>query len=323
MSKLKLVLLRPFRPNDERYLRDNLNPHFEIVTPTDFKPATLAAAARDADAAIGLDVGPELIAAAPRLRVVQSPGAGVNGMDFALLARKGIALGSSHSNAPFVAEHAVAMTLALVKRVAAHDRLLRAGDAAGGRRDELRSDTLMGKTVGLLGFGHIAREIAARLAGFGVEIVATARRQHGDDAAGCHFVDFDKLIETSDILFICVPLTDRTRNLIDAACLARLGSEAYLVNVSRAEIVDGDALAAALEHGAIRGAALDVWRGNGDPLQDPAFAALRRLDNVILSPHRAGTHGAFAPHLPGVVENLVAYATGGRLKHEVDLQQGY
>lgn len=318
-----LVFLRPFSETDRDFLIAELSPFYNIVEPTTFDEATLTTCLIDADAALGSAVTPAMLESAQRLRLLQCPSAGVDLVDMALLAHHGVLLSASHTSAPDVAEHGVAMVLAMLKRLILHDARMRGTSQGDWQSGIDEPDGLMGKTVGYLGFGAIGKALHARLQGFGIAALATSRRRTSGQEDGVIFVPFEDLTERADILIVCAPFTGATARLLDATAMARMPPGSYLVNLSRAEIVDPDALVAALDGGQLGGAALDVWPDNSNGYGSELLARLGRFENVVLSPHRAGRNKSMAPHLPGIRDNLIQFARTGSPEHQVDLQLGY
>jgi D-3-phosphoglycerate dehydrogenase / 2-oxoglutarate reductase len=175
-----------------------------------------------------------------------------------------------------VAEHAIALMWAAARGLARMDGGMRAGQW-------LRTEgmELTGKTIGLLGFGGIAAEVARIAGGCGMKVLAWNRTPR--TAPGVTFVDLDTLLATSDVLSIHLLLNDQTRGFLGAERLARMRKGAILVNTARGALVDEDAMIAALESGHLRHAALDVF--NTEPL--PAGDRLTKVPNVTLSAHSA------------------------------------
>ncbi len=175
-----------------------------------------------------------------------------------------------------VAEHTIALMWAAARGIARMDGGMRAGNW-------LRTEgmELTGKTIGLLGFGGIAAEVARIAGGSGMKVLAWNRTPK--TAPGVTFVDLDRLLAESDVLSIHLLLNDQTRGFLNAEMLGKMRQGAILVNTARGAIVDEDAMIAALESGHLRHAALDVF--NTEPL--PAGDRLTRLENVTLSAHSA------------------------------------
>jgi D-3-phosphoglycerate dehydrogenase len=175
-----------------------------------------------------------------------------------------------------VAEHTIALMWSAARGLARMDRGMRAGQWI--RTEGLE---LTGKTIGLIGFGGIAAEVARIAGGSGMRVLAWNRTPR--TAAGVKFADLDTVLAESDVVSVHLLLTDETRNFLNAARIAKMKPGALLVNTARAAIVDEAAMIEALQSGRLRHAALDVF--NTEPL--PADHALTRLENVTLSAHSA------------------------------------
>ena len=227
----------------------------------------------------------ELLDAAPRLRAVGRLGVGLDNIDVPACQARGIAvLPATGANAASVAEYVIAASLLLVRGAFEATDLITAGAwprAALGKGGEIG-----GRTLGLLGLGTIAQEVARRASALGMEVIAYDPYRPSDDAAWgmAEEVSFDALVERGDVLSLHVPLTDTTRGLIGANALARMKPEAVLINTARGGIVDEAALMDALRTGRLGGAALDVF--DSEPPVDPA--AFTNVPNLILTPHIAG-----------------------------------
>jgi phosphoglycerate dehydrogenase-like enzyme len=257
------------------------------------------------------DLPDALMARAPGLRLIVKHGAGVDNIDMAAATRRGIWVANTPggNNSTAVAEGAVTLMLAVLRRVREMDELVRSG-----RFDErwkVRLGDLTGARVGFIGFGRIARA-AAKIcgAGFGCEIAAYDPMIPADElrALGAEPVDLAELL-TRDVISIHTPLTETTRNLIGAAELARMHSKAVIVNTSRGGIIDEAALVAALKANAIGGAGIDVLEHEPPPADHPLFA----LPNVVLSPHVAGvTEASMKGMAFAVAEVVETVLAGGR-----------
>jgi lactate dehydrogenase-like 2-hydroxyacid dehydrogenase len=197
------------------------------------------------------------------------------------------------STAEPVADLALGLIIAVMRRLCESDRFVRAGKWAAGvfpAGVEVR-----GKTCGIVGCGRIGREIAKRAAAFDMPVCYHGPRRK-EDVALPYYADLEQMAREVDCLVVTCALTETTRNLVDARILQALGKNGFLVNVARGAIVDEDALIVALQNGTIAGAALDVFR---DEPQVPA--ALRQMDNVVLAAHigtstrevREGRHRKF------------------------------
>ena len=230
------------------------------------------------------DVGAELFdAAGPELRVVANFGVGYDSVDVAEATRRGIVV----SNTPDVlteatAELAIALLLALLRRVAEGDRLLRRGGEWALAPTFMLGEGLAERTLGIVGLGRIGREVARLAEAFGMRVV------HTRGSGPYEELPLDRLLADADAVSLHVPLTPETLHLIGARELALMRPSAVLVNVSRGPVVDEAALVDALVEGRIAGAALDVYE------REPEVSAgLLELENVVLSPHLgSSTHAA-------------------------------
>ncbi|GEJ57151.1 hydroxyacid dehydrogenase [Anaeromyxobacter diazotrophicus] len=246
-----------------------------------------------------------LLARAPRLRVVGRLGVGLDNIDLPACRARGIAVVVARgANAVAVAEHVLACLFAIARRVEAASRSVRAGEWD---RRGFTGVELAGKTLGIVGLGDIGLRLARRAAALELEVLATSP-DWPDAAAGlARRVPLDELLARSHFVSLHVPLTPATRGLIGAPQLARMRRDAWLVNTSRGEVVDEEALRAALARGAIAGAALDVRHREPTPAPD----ALAGLENVLLTPHVAGLTAEAQDRTAELVAEDVLRVLGG------------
>lgn len=220
------------------------------------------------------------LAQAPRLRFVQV-GAGYDNVDLAACTRRGVQVcNAAGLNADAVAEHVLALLLCHYKKICRLDRFMHAGGTSP--LPDYRGGELAGRTLGLVGLGHIGRAVAVRAQAFGLRVLGWSYRPI--EIPGGESVSLSQLFAESDIASLHVPLKANTRHLIDDAALAQMKPGALLINTARGGLIDEAALVRALQRGTLGGACLDVFAE--EPL--PAESPLRQLDNVILTPHTAG-----------------------------------
>jgi glyoxylate reductase len=177
------------------------------------------------------------------------------------------------------ADLAIALMLAVTRRLGEGERLIRAERGWAWAIDFMLGTSLQGKLLGIVGYGAIGRATAERARAFGMEIAYTQRHE-AEDAGGAEYLALDELLARADVVSLHVPLSPATRHLIDASRLAAMRSSAYLVNTARGPVVEEAALARALAGGVIAGAALDVFEEEPD-----VHPELLALDNVVLVPH--------------------------------------
>lgn len=235
--------------------------------------------------------------AAPDLRYVLRIGTGTDNIDVAAAADRGIVVESLPGmNAPAVAEYAFALLLAAAKRITEADRSLRSGEWT-----RFYGRHLGGRTLGLVGFGEIARLMVPKARGFGMDVIAH-RRSAGDDTDGVPIVPLDELLARSDFISVHVPLTDGTRGLIGARELGLVRAGTVLVNTARGAVVDEQALYDALLAGRVGAAALDVFS-----TEPPGALPLFELPNVVVSPHNGGYSDLVTERTArGAAERIVA-----------------
>ncbi|MEQ8354029.1 MAG: hydroxyacid dehydrogenase [Kiloniellaceae bacterium] len=229
----------------------------------------------------------ELLETAPRLIAVGRLGVGLDNIDLEACAARGVAVfPATGANDRAVAEYVVATTLLLLRGAyLAQDEML----AGAWPRQALMGGEAAGKTLGLVGFGAIARQVAVRAQALGMSVAAVDPFVAAGDPAWRGIArrdSLDELLSAADALSLHVPLTETTRGLIDAAALARLRPGAVLINTARGGIVDEAALAESLRRGHLGGAALDVF--TTEPLGAADAAKFAGLGNLILTPHIAG-----------------------------------
>ncbi|MCX7381257.1 MAG: 2-hydroxyacid dehydrogenase [Alphaproteobacteria bacterium] len=255
----------------------------------------------------------EVIAGAPKLRLIQKIGIGVNTIDLDAARARGIAVCNlPGSNAPAVAEMALLLMLATLRRLPMFDARLRAGQWATPPLIQDSLGELHGRTVGLIGYGAIPQHLAPILAAMGCKLLYTARSPK--PGALATYVDRDTLLAQADIVSLHIPLTPETERCIDAAAIARMKPGAILINTARGGLVDQTALTAALASGHLAAAGLDVFVHEPADPADPLFA----LDNVVAAPHVAWvTSGTFQRSFATAAENCRRLAAGEPLLNQV------
>jgi phosphoglycerate dehydrogenase-like enzyme len=257
----------------------------------------------DADVAIwlGYPCGRDILSRAPRLRAVVSPTIGCEWVDQQAATDLGILVvnGQVPENYESMAEAGVLMILAALYDLPGTEAQLR---GTGTRR---QPRMLRGKTVGIVGFGNIARALVARLDGWGVRLIANARTPR--EVAGVEFLSLDGVLADSDVVVVLASLNDDSRHLIDDTKLGRMKRDAVLVNLSRGSVVDEAALARQVASGHLSAVALDVFEK--EPL--PGDSPLRELPNAILTPHAIGhTTESFAAIPRAALANTLEIIAG-------------
>ena len=280
---MKVVVAEKISSSAVDLLRE---PRWTVVTP-DQVEGKLAAHLQSADALIvrsAVQVDADLLEHARKLRVIGRAGVGVDNIDLDAATRKGIAvMNTPGANAIAVAEHALALMLAMARHISRANELMHAGKW---EKKSLQGTELRGKTLGIVGLGRIGMEVARRARAFGMEIVAhdpfvstaVAKEQ------GIRLAKLEEVYAAADYLTLHVGLTPQTAGMINADSVKRMKRGVRLVNCARGELVDEAALAQAVKQGLVAGAALDVF--TDEPLRNSPLTA---VENIILTPHIAGS----------------------------------
>jgi phosphoglycerate dehydrogenase-like enzyme len=274
----------------------------------------------DVDVLVSMAFTKEMARAGPKLRLVQVPGAGVDRIDRSQF-REGLALANAYGHEAGIAEYVIGAMIALSRSFQRLDQKLRAGQwesqwSIGSSAPPLWPE-LAGKTLGILGFGHIGEALARRAHAFDMKVCAVRRHAQSDVPRDLMFIGgperLDELLGLSDCVAVTLPLSPETRGLIDARRLGLMKPSAYLINVARAEIIDEQALYDALALRRLAGAALDVWYRYPTTVGTtaPATAPFHELSNVIMTPHVSGwTEGMLEARASVIAKNIERTARG-------------
>jgi phosphoglycerate dehydrogenase-like enzyme len=283
--------------------------------------------------------------AAPNLKILLQPWVGIDWLDDGFLP-KGLRFCNAGGHAAPMAEYVLGTMLehALDLREI-HQNMIEGNWSRSGRNaaPEARHGDLLGKHVGIVGYGEIGKAVAARAQAFGMNVSAVARSPRDKTPAPLAWIgtqaDLPKLLAESDYIILTCDLNDETEGMIDAAAFKQMKDTAYLINVARGEVVNEDALFAALSAKRIGGAALDTWYrypanvadAGADPDRGDAYQGSKHdfnsLDNVLLTPHvSAHTFGADRGRYVSIAESLCSYADlqddGGAVKRQVTVGTG-
>src|ERR1700677_4945020 len=295
-------------------LSEIVEPRIVVVPEAD--DAAFAREIADADVLLHVlkPVTSVMIAAAPKLKLIQKIGVGVNTIDRDAAQSAGIAVANMPgTNTAAVAEHTLALMFATLRRVVAFDAATRRGEGWRLPADSMEAlGELSGSRVGLVGYGGVPQRLVPVLKGLGAEVGFWTRTPRPEAIATP--MSLDQLFATSDILSLHVPLTSDTRHLLDRAAIARLNPGAIVVNTARGELIDQAALAEALRDRRLAGAGLDVFER--EPVTDIGLLAGR--PTVVMTPHIAWlTPQTWERSLGVVIENCRRLQRGEPLLHQI------
>ena len=275
---------------------------------------------RDVYAAAEVVVGTRFDAALPRptgLRLLQVPAAGYDGVRFEALP-SGASVCNCFGHEQPIAEYVMAALLARIVPLADADRRLRTGEWAywAGATSRAHGE-LAGRTIGLLGYGHIGQAVARLARAFGMRVHVANRGRVSDADRYFALSEVEAFCAGVDAVVVSVPLVPETTGLVGAAALAAMRPDAVLVNVARGPVVDEAALFAALRDRRIGGAVIDTWYrypALGEARTPPGTLPFETLPNVVMTPHMSGwTHGAIARRRVAIAENVGRLARGEEL----------
>ncbi len=280
---VKVLVAAPIHPDAIKMLKDA---GFEVIYEEYPNVERLKELIRDVDAVIVRSkpkVPAEVIEAGSRLRIIARAGVGLDNIDLETARKRNIKVVNA-PKAPMrsVAELVFGLALALLRKIAYADRKMREGEWV---KKRCLGVELHGKTIGIIGFGRIGREVA-RIAkhGFGMKVMyydVVRAPKEVEEELGAVKADLNEILRNADVVTLHVPLLETTRHMINEERLKIMKKSAILVNTSRGAVVDTEALVKALKEGWIAGAALDVFEEEPLPKEHP----LTKLDNVVLTPH--------------------------------------
>lgn len=315
---VNVVLTRKFFDADIQFIKNGVKEGANIIIPDAYTEDELVKYVPDADIFFGPVISKRLCEAATHLKFIQVPWTGVDNLNFDLIREIGVRVCNSHSNAYAVAEQAVALMFDAAKKIAYHDRLMRTGDWNRPRPDKSNAVSPFSKRVsksqvGIIGYGHIGKIIrqylAAMVCQFHIADISIREKFVENGASFYPMNDLKDLLGAVDYVFLCVPLTAETHGFFGKEQFLAMRDDAIMINTSRGEIVDEDALFEALSNKVIACAAMDTWYNNPkNPLDTDCKPSLNHpfesLDNLVLSPHRAAMIVGELPHLDDAVMNI-------------------
>jgi phosphoglycerate dehydrogenase-like enzyme len=356
---MRIVFLYPIRKDALDLLSERLPSDIEIVAkirgedydnvPPNQDPEIISKC-KEAEILMGPYVTDEILASAVteaggKLKLVFIPWTGVDRIDFDLIKKYNVKVANSHGNARTIAEFAVALMLTGAKNIIHHDQMMRKGDWSS-RFAKMPSLIIKGKTVGLLGYGAIGVECAKLLQGFDVPLIAIRSNPEKTSAEDMKLVqkiysneDLQRFLNESDVIINSLPLTPNTIDYLNEKEFQQMKDSVVIVNVGRGKTINEKALYDALISGKVFAAGIDpqwnypartpVPRQRDDSTPDekffPSEYPFQDLDNIVLSPHRAGhvLQGYERAHYDDVIENIIRVFEGKEPINLVDIEKGY
>jgi phosphoglycerate dehydrogenase-like enzyme len=328
---MKVVFSWIVTPELQDHFHKNLDEVAELVFPVEKSTDHLKDLVKDAEILVGsVNVSEELLKSARKLKLLLFAFAGIDRFVELLNKFPDLLVANNRGNTAPTAQHAVALLLAVANRTSLFDHKMKLG-LWQRYDDEAESLLLDGITAGILGMGSIGSQIARLLCGFPIKIIGSTRtgvkNPEFPEISMHSAAQLSGFLQRSNILIISVPRTAETENLIGENELRMLPEKAILINVARGAIVNEKALYEALRSGHLSGAGLDVWYNYKPDVKDgksfPYTYPFHELDNVVMSPHRAGSPFNRLERYDDVIENIRRVAAGQDILNRVDLELGY
>ncbi len=334
MNKTKIVMTRSLLAADQQYIKKGLDglvgASYEMVEPDTYDEEGICKICADADVLLGPFITERILDTAKNLKLIQVPWTGMDTFNFNAMKGINIPVCNTHSNAVPVAELGIALVLDLLKKVSYHDRKMRMGDW---NREQyplnLQSRLVSKQRICMLGCGNIGYRIAKLLYAFGATIVAVDDYREKDSILEKVYRNNEiaMALRKTDIAICTLPLTDITEKIINQDILMSAKNGMLLVNMSRAEVMDEDAVFQALQSQRLGGFAADVWWNSPKRGESESYPSTHnefwKMDNVILSPHRAGFVEDCLPHLDEAILNIANLIQGKGLINIVDITRHY
>lgn len=334
MPKYKILMTRSLLQDDQEYITRNLKKKvgecFELIAPQNYTEDEICHEAENTDILLGPYVSKKILASAPKLKLIQVPWTGMDTFDFGVMDGITIPVCNSHSNADAVAELGVALIMDLLKKISYHDRKMRLGSWNRDKKPlNLSSKMISNETFCILGYGKIGRKLGVLLSAFGAKIISVSRKgyKYSEVAEAYSTDEILTAVNRATVVVNALPLTNNTRSLINTEFLENMSKGSFLVNISRAAVIDEDAVYEALIGGHLAGFASDLWWNTpkrGESYSWPStHNKFEKLEQVVMSPHRAGFIENALPHLDDAVENIARLINGEELINIVSVEDKF
>lgn len=335
MEKIKVLLTTKLNDSQIEYIKKSIGNDFDLIVPQKFDEDEILKHITDVRILLGDNISKSMIDK-NNIELIQIPWAGVENLDFDLLTNYDIPVCNSHSNALSVAEYAVGLLLGIAKKIPYHDNILRAGDWNRNSEEwkegkpSTFSSYVTNKTIGFIGYGNIGRNITMLMKGFNPKLMAMVsdktRKYEELDFIG-DSSDLDYVLENADYIIVAAALTDETRGMLNKENLTKMKNTSYIINISRGRIIDEESLYYILENKLIGGAAIDTWYNYPEGSSNIAYPSkmydFHKLNNIIISPHRAAQiHGEFT-YLDDAIDNVKEYNKDKNFKNRLNIKKGY
>lgn len=334
MGKTKILLTTKLSKSQIKYLKDNLEEEFNLIVPESFDEEEIVKNISNVKILLGDNITKKMLDVGS-IELIQIPQAGVENLDFQLLSNYNIPVYNSHSNSLSVAEYAVGLLLSISKKIPYHDSLLRSGDWNRLKKRERDAQTqyssyVSNKTIGFIGYGSIGKNIGKLMKGFNPRIMAIVsdktKKYEEVDFIG-DSKDLDYVLENADYIVVGTPLTSETEGMLNKENLVKVKNTAYIINIARGRVIDEGALYYVLKNRLIAGAGIDTWYNYPEKASDTTYPSknydFHKLNNIIMSPHRASKIHEEFTDLDDAIENIKKYHGNKDYINRLNITKGY
>lgn len=334
---MNVLMTKKFMPSDIEYLKDGLSEGISLLEPDEYSEAAVVAKIPESQVLLGGMLTEPVVEASGDIKLFQIPWTGVDNIDFTLLAKHAIdCVCNSHSNGSVVAEHALALYFSVAKKIHYHDAQLRNGNwnrvSPDGNEVSPFSRSLQFQKVVFVGYGAVNQSVHKLLSGFEPQVTIVNRSgelKHDTNATEVH--SFDRIVhalEDANVVFVAVPLTSETKGLVNTEFFNALNQQTILINVARGTVIEEEALYNALSGEHIYGAGIDTWYNYPKPgeslnTQPSNEFSFNKLNNLVMSPHRAGYVDSGFPHLDDAIKNINNLYKNKPLINQISVEHRY
>lgn len=339
MSKLNILITRKLLEKDKDYinsgLKKKIKTEYELIEPDEWTDKSLLDKAEEADIFLGPNVTSEMLRISKRLKLIQIPWAGVENINVEVFRGLNIPICNSHSNSKAVAEFGLSLVLDCMKKITYHDMLLRKSD--WNRNDNpicIESRMIKEETICILGYGEIGEKLSKMLTALNFNVIGVGNRIYntfleGKEKSLSDAYAPDKwldAISNATVVICSLPLTEKTKGMINETTLRKFNKNTILINLSRAEIIDEHSIYNALIENKIEFFASDVWwksPSRGESKSKISDYPIHELSKVVLSPHRAGFVLNELPHLDDVIDNIIRISKQEEPMNQINVNKLY
>lgn len=331
---IKVLVTKNLQHQDKEYINSRIDKDCQLIYPDEYTEEKIINQVENVEVLFGSLISKKILEKGKNLKLIQIPWTGVDTLDFDLLKRYNITVCNSHSNSLVVAEHAIALMFDAAKKLSFHDNKLRQGvwnriyDNTG---ISPFSTKISGSNVTIIGYGAIGKQITKLLSGFNLKFNVIDQQEYTEEieenVTFFSLNDLQLVLKGSSFVFITVPLTEKTKGFINDRFFKWMDENSILINISRGSVINEESLFNALKNNIIKGAAIDTWFNypnaqNKNVLPSKKFD-FHKLNNIVISPHRAGYSEGELPHLDDAIKNINNLVNGKDLINKVSIKRQY